>query len=142
MQFKYTISKIQSIPAGSTISFLGIPQTSTTFTPIQVSSDEPLIRVTLLENPIISNPGTPQVPQALNRLNLAPSRTEVYAAPTFTGGTELFTTLTLEKKHTGSETNLTNAFYLTPDTPYVYTITNQGTHAANVAINFAWEEFH
>jgi hypothetical protein len=77
---------------------------------------------------------------ALNRLSQAIPKTAVYSTPAYTGGTEIYKTLLLGKKHESANSSVILFFYLAQNVPYVYLIQNLSTSTANVSVNFTWTE--
>lgn len=106
-----------------------------------VKSNQAPMTIQFFEAPTVTDPGTAQAPLNRNRQLMTPSTMGVYAGATVSAdGTRLILARILGDQKTVTSENLGGEWLLKKNTDYVFKITNNSNHTANIAAGFNWLE--
>jgi len=143
-KIKYIMSRKINLAAGTTAQFLGRTSDTpeVTFYVKTIDAISAPLEVNFYESPVVSADGTQELPVNVSRNINTPPQTLAFSSPTVTTKGDLLKTFpVLTDKHVGGHGEDGNGeFQLRKNTDYLYEITNVGTGASDVYINFVWVE--
>lgn len=143
-KIKFIMSRKINMTAGATAQFLGrVGDTpEVTFYVKTIDTIESPLEISFYESPVVTTEGTTELPVTVVRDTDKTPQTLVFSSPTVSNKGDLLKTFpVLTDKHVGGHAEDGNGeFKLKKDTDYLYEISNVGTSATDVYINFVWTE--